>query len=84
MLVATSTGPSGSSNPVGDTQSWPFRLSLNKFLRVAFLASWVICDGRRIRVSELHKRFGLTELIGQHTEDHFGAPLSGRPAKQKR
>jgi hypothetical protein len=54
---------------VGGSQSRPFQLSFNRFLRVAFQGSRVISDGGLILVRELDERFGLSELLGQHLVD---------------
>ncbi len=54
---------------MGESQSRPFQLSFNRFLRVAFQGSRVTSDGGLILVRELDERFGLSELIGQHLVD---------------
>jgi len=73
---------------VGESQRWPFQLSFNRFLRVAFQASRVTSDGGLILVRELDERFGLNELIEQRLRDSRGKntqlPLGGRLVKHAR
>jgi hypothetical protein len=47
---------------VGESQSRPYQLSFNRFLRVAFQGSRVTSDGGLILVRELDERFALSEL----------------------
>jgi len=54
---------------VGESQSRPFQLSFNRFLRIAFQGSRVTSDGGLILVRELDERFGLSGLSGQHLVD---------------
>jgi len=54
---------------VGESQSRPFQLSFNRFLRGAFQGSRVTSDGGLILVRELDERFGLSGLIGKHLVD---------------
>ena len=54
---------------MGESQSQPFQLSLNRFLRVAFPGSRVTSDGGLILVRELDERMGFGELIEQHLTD---------------
>ncbi len=54
---------------MAQSQSRPFQLSFNRFLRVALQGSRVTSDGGLILVRELDERFSLSELIGQHLVD---------------
>ncbi len=48
---------------MGESQSRPFQLSLNRFLRVAFQGSRVTSDGGLILVRELDERFSLRFIL---------------------
>jgi hypothetical protein len=54
---------------VGESQSRPFQLSFNRFLRVDFQGSRVTSDGGLLLVREIDERLGLTGLIQNHRVD---------------
>src|SRR5574337_932436 len=69
MLVPASIPPSRGRNPVGESQSRPFQLSFDRFLRVDFQGSRVTSDGGLLLVRELDERLGFGELVRQHLTD---------------
>jgi hypothetical protein len=54
---------------MGESQSQPFQLSFNRFLRVDFQGSRVTSDGGLLLVRELDERLGLAGLIQNHLVD---------------
>ena len=54
---------------MGESQSRPFQLSFNRFLRVEFQGPRVTSDGGLILVRELDERFGLSKLIEEQLVD---------------
>jgi hypothetical protein len=54
---------------VGESQSRPFQLSFNRFLRVDSQGSRVTSDGGLLLVRELDERHGLTGLSQNHLVD---------------